>query len=301
MPRLNDWLSAFRLRTLPLALSGIILGSLLAYSDGLFNAGTLVLALLTATLLQILSNLANDFGDSEHGADNSDRVGPKRAVQTGQISKSQMRTAVIFFSVIAFICGVGLLFQSFWPENKKLVLIFLGIGLAAIAAAIKYTMGKNPYGYKAMGDIFVFIFFGLVAVMGTYFLHSKVINWSILLQSATIGFFFAAVLNLNNMRDVINDKAVGKITIPVLTGIKFSHRYHQLIITLAVLCSILYLYLNSKPLTGYIFLITVPILFLHLQKVKKVEPKALNPELKKIALITLVFSLLLGIGCILGS
>jgi len=301
MPRLNDWLSAFRLRTLPLALSGIILGSLLAYADGLFDSGIAGLAVLTATLLQILSNLANDYGDTQHGADNDGRVGPKRTVQTGKISKSQMKGAVRLFAILTFICGLGLLFYSFWPANITLILIFLGLGIASMAAAIKYTMGKNPYGYRALGDIFVFLFFGFVAVGGTYFLHAKTFHWTILLPAASIGFLSAAVLNLNNMRDVVNDKKVGKITIPVLLGTANSHRYHLLIFTLAIISAGLFVYLKGAPFYGFIFLLILPILLVHIKKVGAVDPAGLNPELKKIALTTLLFSLLLGVGCILGG
>ncbi len=302
MNRLNAWLSAFRLRTLPLALSGILLGSLLAYNDGFFNLRAFFLSLLTASLLQILSNLANDLGDAQHGADNEHRIGPTRAIQSGDISKNQMKSAVILLSIIAFISGLALLYTALWyrPNRWNILLVFLGIGVVSIAAAIKYTMGKNPYGYRAMGDIFVFLFFGITAVVGVYYLHGGTLSWHILLPGASIGLLSAGVLNLNNMRDAVEDKKVGKMTLPVLLGVKKSHSYHTLLMVAAPTFALTYVLISGDLPYGLLFLLLFPIIFLHLKKVHRVMPVELNPELKKIALFTLVFALLLGFGCILS-
>jgi len=300
MASASVWLSAFRLRTLPLALSGILLGSMLAYADGFFDGYILASSILTATFLQILSNLANDLGDTENGADNNTRVGPQRAVQSGAISKSQMKSAVVIMAALAFVSGLTMLYFAFWPDQINAIILFLVIGIASIIAAVKYTMGDNPYGYKALGDPFVFLFFGWVAVVGIYYLTSKNLSWSIFLPATSIGLLSVAVLNLNNMRDALEDLKVGKITIPVKLGVKKSHQYHLLLFVLTFACALIFAIGYTQSLYGFLFLLLIPIIYKHIRKVSSVMPAALNPELKKIALLTLAFSILLGVGCIFG-
>ncbi|HMC97643.1 MAG TPA: 1,4-dihydroxy-2-naphthoate octaprenyltransferase, partial [Flavobacteriales bacterium] len=213
---MNPWLQAFRLRTLPLAVSSIVVGSALGYFYGAFHPLVMVAALLTAVLLQILSNLANDLGDHEHGTDNDQRVGPERAVQSGAISPAAMKRAMVLCGVLAFASGLWLIFTAFGFTFTTLV--FLLIGLAAIGAAVKYTYGKNPYGYAGYGDIAVFVFFGIVGVMGTEYAHTRSFEPMLLLPATTFGLLSAAVLNVNNMRDIKNDARMGKRTLVVRIG-----------------------------------------------------------------------------------
>jgi 1,4-dihydroxy-2-naphthoate octaprenyltransferase len=197
--KVQAWLYAFRLRTLPLSFSSIITGSFIAYRT-CFSWLVFALALVTTLLLQVLSNIANDYGDSEKGTDNDDRIGPKRAIQAGILSFAEMRTAIIIFSVLCLISGCSLIFVSL-QEQALIALLFLALGIGAIAAALKYTIGKSAYGYNGMGDIFVLLFFGLVGVGGSYYLQAHTFDWTILLPGLAIGCFATGVLNLNNMRD----------------------------------------------------------------------------------------------------
>jgi 1,4-dihydroxy-2-naphthoate octaprenyltransferase len=215
--KVKAWISAFRLRTLPLALASIFLGSFIAAAHGAFDWLIFSLCVLTTLFLQILSNLANDYGDSIHGADGEHREGPSRAVQAGLISATQMKKAMTVFGVLSFITGVLLIYTAFQAQ-WWLALIFLGLGLGAIYAAIRYTAGKNPYGYKGLGDLFVLLFFGLVGVGGSYFLYTQVLDWFILLPATGCGLLAVGVLNVNNIRDIKSDEVSGKRSIPVRIG-----------------------------------------------------------------------------------
>lgn len=297
--KLHAWLGAFRLRTLPLALSTILLGSLLAASDGVFNFKSFYWAVLTTLLLQILSNLANDLGDSLKGTDNSDRIGPVRAVQSGEISIPSMKKAVLLFALLSFFSGLRLLYVSFDAFSITWV-FFLVLGCAAIAAAIKYTLGKSAYAYHGLGDVFVFLFFGIVGVFGTYFLHSLQMNWEVLLPAASIGLFSAAVLNMNNMRDIENDAVNNKRTLVVQLGFQKAKLYHAFLIIGAMCMSLCYLWLHWSGVMMLIALISFPIFLVNLKFVlSNQEPIRLNAELKKLALGTLLFSLSFGFSMLL--
>jgi len=294
MNNFKVWIGAFRLRTLPLAFSTIILGSLLSASQGIFNFSSFYLAMITTLLLQILSNLANDLGDSLKGTDTDERIGPQRAVQSGEISLSAMKKAVIVFSLLSLISGLLLLYVSFESFNWYFIGFFI-LGLFSIAAAIKYTLGSKPYGYAGLGDVFVFLFFGLVGVFGSYFIHSLSFDWTILLPAASIGAFSVAVLNMNNMRDIENDRKSEKLTVVVKMGFDRAKYYHLFLISLGIVSAISYTWLNwSSPMLILGF-VSFPIFIKNLSFVlKNNDPSKLNPELKKIALSTLVFSLSFG-------
>lgn len=291
---LKNWLEAFRLRTLPLALSCIGMGSFLAAFYGNFSLSVCILSLTTTLFLQILSNLANDYGDSVHGADSEDREGPQRSVQRGSISSKAMFNSIIVFAVFSFISGILLLYYSVGIGSTTFY-IFLGLGLAAIAAAIAYTNGKRPYGYSGLGDISVFLFFGLLGVCGTYFLHAESFEPFILLPAASCGLFATGVLNVNNIRDIKSDKLAGKNSIPVRMGKKNALIYHTIIIILGCIFSILFLILNQK-IQGILIVIPSFLLFsVHLVKVHKAKnSNELDPQLKFLALSTLLFVLLFG-------
>jgi len=294
--RVKIWLEAFRLRTLPLSLSCILMGSFLAAYKGFFRTDIFLLSVLTTVLLQILSNLANDYGDTIHGADNKDRQGPSRAVQTGAITRVSMKRAMIFFASLSFFSGFLLLIIAL-RQDITLLLIFLGLGVLAIVAAINYTSGKNPYGYEGLGDVSVLIFFGIVGVGGTYFLQAKTIDWQILLPALSCGFLAVGVLNINNIRDIASDARAGKKSIPVRIGRSKAVVYHWFLLASSMATTSTYIWLNFQHYSQLLFLITIPLLLINAKAVKQnIDATAIDPYLKQLALSTLAFVLLFGLG-----
>lgn len=299
MSKTKAWLSAFRLRTLPLSVSGIIVGSAVAFQQGVGNVLILVLALLTTLFLQILSNLANDLGDTLKGADNENRVGPTRAVQSGEISASQMKNAVILFAILAFSSALPLILIGTQNMPSVVLWTYFFLAVACVIAAITYTVGKKAYGYSGLGDVFVLIFFGFVSVLGVYSLYSKTFDFSLVLLALTIGLLSTAVLNLNNMRDHENDRQVGKNTLVVKLGFINAKKYHTVLILGAFITYLTYMIIHATPWSG-IGLIPFILLFKHLVYVwKTTVPKTLDPELKKVALSTFFIALLFTISTLL--
>lgn len=297
---IKTWIKAARLRTLPLAFSGIILAIFIAYSQGVFKLDIFILAIITTLLLQILSNFANDYGDYSHGTDNENRVGPARTLQSGAISPKAMKIAMYITGTLAFIFGISLLFVALDQILNPIFILFLLLGIAAIGAAIKYTVGKNNFGYVGLGDVMVFIFFGIAAVWGTYFLMALTMDWPVLLPAAAIGFLSSGVLNVNNMRDIDNDKASGKNTVAVRLGVMQSKMYHAFLIIGSLFLFIVYTNILAKPFIGLSLFLPYTLLFLHLLKVLKTKTqKELDPELKRLSLTTLLIAFWLGIGLIL--
>lgn len=295
MANLKSWIVAARLRTLPLAFSSILVGTALAFNDGKVDFRIAGLTLLTAILLQILSNLANDYGDAISGVDSDERDGPKRMVQSGAITKEAMRNGLIVTSILTLFSGLVLLYLAF-PENWKYALFFLSIGLVAIAAAIKYTMGKNPYGYAGFGDLFVFLFFGIVAVFGTYFLQTQTISWLAMLPAASLGLFAVGVLNVNNIRDIESDKLSGKNSIPVRIGKEKAITYHSWLLNGAMIFTSLFVLLTYDSWWDLLFILVNPLLFKNINAVKTKPASELDPYLKQIALSTLLFAVLFALG-----
>jgi len=297
---MKKWIHAFRLKTLPLALSNTIIASCLAASNDGFRWSVFGLAALTTVLLQIMSNMANDYGDFVNGKDTAERIGPKRMVQSGEITPKIMLRGIIVIGILCVISGLALILIGTAGMDITNLLIFGVLGLAAIAAAIKYTVGKNPYGYRGLGDIFVFIFFGLVGVVGTYFLHTQSFRWDILLPASAIGFLSTAVLNMNNMRDYEADKNAGKTTIVVAMGVKKAAYYHLFLVGGAVLFAIIYTLLNYHSAGQWLFVLSFPILFVNLKKVFTYKDALeLYPELPRLSMASLVFAVTFGIGLIL--
>jgi len=258
------------------------------------------LALLTAFALQILSNLANDYGDSQKGTDNANRIGPARAVQSGILSTQQMMDGIIAFGAIALLSGSALLFFVS-GLNLPLMLIFLLIGLTAIYASIKYTVGKDAYGYSGFGDVFVFIFFGIVAVGGTTFLHQHQTVASSLLPSAAFGLLSVGVLNVNNMRDILNDKTSDKITIPVRLGIRKARIYHSILLIVAILLFITYTQIQFQYWTQWLFLLSLPLFGFHLYKIFTIKTyNEFDPLLKQLAILSTITAVVFGLGLIVA-
>ena len=310
----KNFIKAARLRTLPLSISGIIVGSFLAnFSvpliknmklEGLLEIGPLyeknyfifILAILTTIGFQVLSNFANDYGDGIKGSDKN-RTGEARMVSSGAITPKQMKSAMIITAIITLIVALLLIYVSFGRENFGYSMLFFGLGVASIAAAIKYTVGNAAYGYSGFGDVFVFLFFGLLSVVGSYFLYTKHLNFEILLPAISVGLLSTAVLNLNNLRDREEDKKNNKNTLVVKLGNEQSKKYHYFLISGALVAALTYVFLDFKTIYQLLFLVAfVPLL----KNVKTVSqnkiPADLDSELKKVALSTFLFAILLGIG-----
>ncbi|MEM7111335.1 MAG: 1,4-dihydroxy-2-naphthoate polyprenyltransferase [Chloroflexota bacterium] len=295
------WISAMRLRTLPLAIASIILGSALAAAHGGFRWGVAILAILTAVSLQILSNFANDYGDAVHGADSQKRGGPQRAVQSGQVTRQQMQRAIAIMVVVSCLIGLALLWAAF-GNSTTLIIVFILLGISAIIGAITYTAGKRPYGYVGLGDISVLIFFGWVGVMGAYFLHTTTLNWLVMLPATACGLLAVAVLNVNNIRDIESDKAAGKQSIPVRLGRERAVVYHWLLFAGALLTAVLYVILTYTSPWQFLFLLVIPLLVRNGTAVRRITaPMQLNPYLRQMSLTTLAFVLLFSLGQLLAS
>jgi len=298
---ISSWLKAARLRTLPLALASILTGSALAWFDGTFNTNVFVLASITAVFLQILSNLANDYGDSVRGTDNINRVGPLRAVQSGKISTSQMRKGIIITVILSLFTGIWLIVEGIRGLGTHFYIIFGILGVASIVAALKYTMGKKPYGYMGLGDISVFLFFGQAGVLGTYFLHTHRLTLGAAAMAVVLGLFSMGVLNLNNMRDIENDISCGKMTLAGRIGLSRAKKYHAFLILLGLLGSVIYLAFNFTSVKQLILLLIFPKFIMDLTAIFKInENRNLDPFLRKLSISTFIFALLFGTGLILS-
>ena len=315
---MKDWIHAARLRTLPLSISGIIMGSFIAKWKLEHNEFTnnqqpttnnytwdwviFALALLVTLLYQVLSNYANDYGDGVKGTDKL-RVNEaeKRAVASGKITAAQMGRAVVLFSVLSLVATVALLWRAFFPDFIREFWIFIGLGVACILAAIGYTVGKKPYGYLGLGDLMVFVFFGLVSVGGSYFLFTKTFNWDILLPASAIGMMSAAVLNLNNMRDIESDRISGKKSLALRLGFKNAMIYQMALMQLPLILILIWLGLQGFFQTGkyYPFIVMIllfPMMGLRRKILATKEPKALDPFLKQVGILTLMMAVLLAAG-----
>ncbi len=302
---MKHWIEAARLRTLPLSVSAIIVGSMYALANPtddvltpteVFNWRLFAFAILTTLGLQILSNFANDYGDGIKGTDNEDRVGPKRAIQSGVISPQAMKKAIVITSILTLISAILLIYLAFRDTNLGYSLFYLVLGILAIASAIRYTVGNSAYGYRGFGDLFVFVFFGLVSTLGVNFLYSKQLDWILILPATAIGLLSVAVLNLNNMRDEASDRKSGKNTIVVKIGASNAKKYHYFLIIGAMVLVLIFAILSDFHFDQYLFLLAYIPLTKHLITVyKNHNPKELDPELKKVALSTFVLSILLAL------
>ncbi|MFA5649830.1 MAG: 1,4-dihydroxy-2-naphthoate octaprenyltransferase [Proteiniphilum sp.] len=301
MATLKNWISAFRLRTLFLAVATVILGSGLAFHDGHVSLATFILAFLLAVAIQILANLANDLGDFQKGTDTTGhRQGPTRAVQGGKISPKQMKGAIGTFSIICIVTGLSLVFNAIAHISQASAVILVGAGAASILAAIFYTLGKRAYGYKGWGDLFAFFFFGPVPVIGTYFLHTRAFSFQPVLPAIGMGIISTLILNINNMRDIDNDRASGKFTVAVTLGLNRARMYHAILTIASFLCFLGYnrLY-EPSPWYRYLYLLVFLFLFNILTNVYRKSGKALDPYLRLTSLSGFFIALLFSV-CING-
>ena len=300
MARIKTWKKASRPRTVLLSFSGVLLGGFLAFSAGpSTGSGTwlcLLFCALTAVLLQILSNLANDYGDFKKGTDSAKRVGPQREMQSGAITEKEMKRGLALTASLCLLSGALLIFvfaQLTWQE----LAVFAALGLAAVLAALLYTLGKRPYGYRGLGDLFCFLFFGWAAVAGTFYLATKVLDFSVLLPASAMGFLSNAVLNINNMRDVENDRASGKNSLVVKLGLKKAFVYHCLLIGGAFVCLTLFLVLHQAAWYSYLFVLLSFLFLKDLAAIKKTPPERLDPflgrQVRHSFLLVLVYGILL--------
>lgn len=293
------WIESLRPRTLPLALASIVTGSALAAWMNHFQLDIALMALLTAALLQILSNLANDYGDAIKGSDTETRIGPNRGMQKGLINLAQMKRALILVIILTVGSGIGLIALA--CKKPEDVIGFLALGLMAIVASITYTVGRKPYGYMGLGDISVLIFFGWLSVAGTYYLQAGTFDSVVMLPATACGLLATAVLNINNLRDIDNDRMNGKNTLAVRLGPLWGRRYHFMLLTGALLCLILFALFDLRSWVGWLFILAVPLLYRHAMYVLH-EPTAvaMRPMLEQMVKGALLTNLLFAIGVVLS-
>ena len=275
------------------------MGGFLAASAGSFRLDIFLLCVITTVFLQILSNLANDYGDSIHGADNASRKGPSRAVQSGAIRAEEMWRAILLFGTLSLISGIMLLFVAFGFQWKA-ILFFLALGLLSIGAAVTYTVGRKPYGYLGLGDLSVFVFFGLIGVMGSYYLFTKSLSWPEILPATSMGVLSVAVLNVNNIRDIDSDKLAGKFSIPVRLGRRRAVVYHWLLLSCAVICAVVYSSVLYRSPWQFLFMLAIPLFIRNGLAIATKPSDALDPYLKQMAISALLFVLLFGAGLLLS-
>lgn len=303
MSKIKVWVQAARLRTLPLSVSGIVVGSAAAYASGITHDAFWSIfswAILTTLLLQILSNFANDYGDGVKGTDNETRIGPQRAVQSGAITAKEMKKAVIGTALASLVAAITLIYISFGAAAFWTSLFFFVLGVCCVGAAIKYTVGQSAYGYRGLGDVFVFIFFGLVSVLGSQFLYTQQFDYVLILPAYAVGSLSIAVLNLNNMRDLESDRTAGKITWVVILGLQNAKYYHYFIIGSALLALLGYSLYMKLPIHAYFFVVAYLPFIRHMRVVyQNRESRALDLEMKKVALGTFFLSVLFSLALIL--
>ncbi|MBD2809324.1 1,4-dihydroxy-2-naphthoate polyprenyltransferase [Xenorhabdus sp. Vera] len=297
--QIQAWLESLRPKTLPLAVAAVITGSALASWTGHFKWPVALLALLTAAMLQILSNLANDYGDVAKGSDTDKRIGPMRGMQKGLITAKQMKNALKLTVLLSCLSGIALIIVA--GNSPSDIIGFLLLGLLAIAAAITYTVGTRPYGYMGLGDISVLIFFGWLSVIGTYYLQANSFSLSTILPATACGLLSVAVLNINNLRDIETDRQNGKNTLAVRLGGKKARYYHATLLISAVICLISFTLLYSHSWVSWLFLLTFPLLFKHiLQVLRDPTPEGMRPKLVQMVKVALLTNVLFSIGLVLN-
>lgn len=296
MKKIKAWLSAFRFRTLLLSFSLIIMGATIAWYDGYFSLKTFILAMITTLFLQILCNISNDYGDAYSGVDYAGRVGPQRAVQSGAITIVEMHRAIFVLTILAFVSGILLLIDAYARLTLIGFLVMLCVGILSIIAAICYTVGKRPYGYRGLGDLSTFIFFGLVGVEGSYIVFTGNFSVTVMLPASAIGLLSVGVLNMNNMRDYQSDKQSGKNTLIVMQGIHWGLIYQTIIIVLAYILMIIYITIWGR-MPQLLCLLSMPMFIIHLKTIwQESDNRKFDPQLKIVSIGTLFMVILFTIA-----
>ena len=300
MTKTGAIISSMRLRTLPLSLSGIALGVFLSCADYNVKVITIVFLVLTAVLLQILANLSNELGDVLKGTDNALRQGPQYGLNSGILRVEDMKLLVVIFAALSAVSGVLMIRFSALPSLWSLEgLCFIMLLAAAIMSAMRYTLGHSPYGYRALGDVYVFLFFGLATVAGGYFLCAgEIASLKLLLPAAAIGFFSVGVLNVNNIRDMKTDSATRR-TVAIILGLKGARIYQTLLIAAGWACALVYCSLKMTDLWDYLFVVTAPLFIIHLAIVWRRQDKALDSALPLLVITSFLFSILMGLGSVM--
>ena len=300
LTRTQAWLESLRPKTLPLAFAAIVVGTALAWWQGHFDLRVAVLALITAGLLQILSNLANDYGDAVKGSDKPDRIGPLRGMQKGAISLAQMKRALLVTVVLSCLSGLTLVLVAY--QTVADLIGFLVLGGLAIVAAITYTIGRRPYGYLGLGDISVLLFFGWLSVMGSGYLQAHTLIPAMFLPATACGLLATAVLNVNNLRDIDSDRANGKNTLVVRLGPLKARRYHACLLLGALLCFGLFNLLSLHSPWGWLFILAAPLLVRQARFIlREQDPAAMPPMLERTVKGTLLTNLLFVVGIVLSK
>lgn len=295
LDKISIWIKASRPRAFPLALSCVAMGGFLAAERGLLDWRILIWASVTTILLQLLSNLANDLGDAQHGADHEKREGPSRAVQSGAISPSTMKIAIVVIAILSLASGIFLI--SLGVNTMKDAIIFLCLGITAILAAIGYTMGQRPYGYLGLGDLSVFIFFGWIGVVGCFYLQTHILDPLVFLPASACSFFAVAVLNVNNIRDIDSDKLAGKFTLAARLGHYRSRIYHIILLVAGILSAVIYTLISDGQ---WLFLLALPlVIFNGFQTYNRQTAASLDPLVRQMAMTSLIFVLLFGVGIVI--
>lgn len=298
MAKISYYIKSMRLRTLPLSLAGVCLGIMLAAADYYVNWKVALLIMLTTICLQVLSNVSNELGDTLSGVDGEDRNGPQYSLSEGGLTIPEMKRFIAVMAVACALSGLLMLQASFGTLFAIEPLCLIALGAAAIGGAIKYTLGKNPYGYRGLGDISVFIFFGLVSVMGAYFVAAHtLLSWIIVLPAVAVGCFSVAVLNVNNIRDMKTDAGI-RVTTPLRVGLKRARIYQTVLITVGWLCLVAFNLMRFPDIWHWLFVITLPLFIKHLVGVWTRTDRELDPMLPLLVISTFILSLLFGLGYI---
>lgn len=294
MSKIRSYIRSFRLRTLPLSVAGIVLGTLLAAGEGEFHLLRFALAILTVLLLQILSNVANELGDTLRGTDSEERQGMIYSLQSGEISIAAMKRLIIWLVALAAISGIALVASSFESLFSGDGVLMLVLGGVAIVAALGYTLGRHPYGYMGLGDLFVFLFFGLLSTIGGYFLMISEVDWAVALPAAACGLWSVGVLNINNIRDMESDRA-NRVTVPILLGEHRAKIYQCLLELLPFALLTLFCVLREVSWEGYLFWLFLPMFVAHLRGVWRATGRELDCRLPQLSLLTIAACVAFGV------
>ena len=293
-------IDSFRLRTLPLSLAGVVLGVLLAAGDFRVSPWVALLIFLTTILLQILSNLSNELGDVLKGTDTEERQGPQYGLASGGLGIEDMKKLISFIATLAAISGILMVWVSFGTLFCVKSVCLLALGAAAIFCAIRYTLGNNPYGYRGLGDLAVFVFFGLVSVLGGYFVAAHMIpSWLLVLPAAAIGCFSVGVLNVNNIRDMKTD-APNRVTVAIKLGLKGARIYQTVLVVLGWVLMLAFAAFYKPSPWHILFVVTLPLYVKHVRGIWTRTERALDPMLPLLVMSTFLLAIIMGLTFVLS-